>query len=323
MNDTPTPTETGLNPSGEPPSAPIAQREWDKFIFTGPNGIRAGWRLLIFIGIGLIVDTMLVFIAIKLTHHTPVQPHHPIGPEFVIYGDGAILPAALLAAAVMALIERRKFRLYFAPVTTHAWRNLGMGIVWGFLAFSGLLLMLHVPGDYSLGVISTHGAGLVKHALQWGLVFVVVACAEEFLMRGYAQFTLGKGIGFWPAAIILSFLFGFAHHGNIGEDMVGLMSAGLIGMFFAFTLWRTGSLAFAVGMHFMWDYCESFIFGTPDSGFVSKGTLFHAHFQGSPWISGGTVGPEGSVLIFVIIALLFAAFHFAYPRRQYPDPKTL
>ncbi len=319
MNDTPS-----LNSSPEASPAPTPpKREWDKFIFTGPRGIRAGWRLLIFIGIAAVVAGIIEFIAIALTHHFPAQPKGPAGPMIVVFGDGSLLPAALLAAAVMALIERRKFRLYFAPVTARFGRNLVMGIIWGFLAFSALLVMLHIPGDYSPGVISTHGAALVKYALLWALVFVVVACAEEFLMRGYPQFTLGAGIGFWPAAIILSFLFGFAHHGNIGEDIVGLLSAGLIGLFFAFTLWRTGSLAFALGMHFMWDYSESFIFGTADSGLVSKGVLFDAHLQGSPWISGGTVGPEGSVLIFVIIALLFAAFHFAYPRRHYPDPKTL
>ncbi len=40
---------------------------------------------------------------------------------------------------------------------------------------------------------------------------------EEFLFRGYAQFTLATGIGFWPAATALSAAFGAVHLHNSGE----------------------------------------------------------------------------------------------------------
>ncbi len=327
MNDTPSPTGSYENQSPEnslaasPEPAP-PKREWDKLIFTNARGIRAGWRLLIFIGIGATLGYGIRLILMQL-QGSAAAAKGPFTPERAMLGEGLTLAIALAAAAIMSVIESRKFRIYFAPVTARWWRNFFTGIGWGFLALSLLLLLIRIPGDYSLGMLSSHGGVLARDAILWAIMFILVGCTEEFLMRGYAQFTLATGIGFWPAAILLSLLFGFGHHGNLGEDIVGLMSAGLIGLFFAFTLWRTGSLAFAIGMHFMWDYCESFIFGTPDSGLVSKGVLFRAHFQGSPWISGGSVGPEGSVLIFAVIALLFVAFHFAYPQRRYPDPKTL
>jgi hypothetical protein len=106
------------------------------------------------------------------------------------------------------------------------------------------------------------------------------------------------------------------HLGNGGEEKLGIASVVAIALILCFTLWRTGSLWFAVGLHFGWDYAETFIFGVPDSGFPATGHLLTPKFQGSHWITGGTVGPEGSVLVFVVYALLALAFHFAYPERK-------
>jgi hypothetical protein len=41
-------------------------------------------------------------------------------------------------------------------------------------------------------------------------------------------------------------------------------------------------------------------------------------FHGSRWLTGGTAGPEGSVLLFVVIAVLWVVFDRMYPRVNYP-----
>jgi len=56
-----------------------------------------------------------------------------------------------------------------------------------------------------------HGSDILKYALGWGLVFLMVAFFEESTLRGYLQFTLTRGIGFWWGALLLSLLFGFSH----------------------------------------------------------------------------------------------------------------
>ena len=111
----------------------------------------------------------------------------------------------------------------------------------------------------------------------------------------------------------LSALFGGLHLGNKGESWRGALAAGLIGLFFCFTLRRTGNLWFAVGLHASWDWAESYFYGVPDSGTMVQGHLLNPSFHGPAWLTGGTVGPEGSVLVFVVIAALFAAFHFTHP----------
>ena len=40
-------------------------------------------------------------------------------------------------------------------------------------------------------------------------------------------------------------------------------------------------------------------------------------FQGPDWLTGGSVGPEGSVLVFVAMAILLLLFHRMYREAKY------
>ena len=97
----------------------------------------------------------------------------------------------------------------------------------------------------------------------------------------------------------------------------GLLAAAVIGFFFCLTLRRTGSLWFAVGFHAAWDWGETFFYSVPDSGTLFPGHLLHSSFHGARWLTGGKVGPEGSVLCFVVIALVWGVFAKAYPEVRY------
>ena len=115
-------------------------------------------------------------------------------------------------------------------------------------------------------------------------------------------------LGFWPSAILLSSTFGLIHLQNGGEQWVGLLAAAFIGLFFCATLRRTGSLWFAVGFHAAWDWGETFFYSVPDSGTVFPGHLLQSSFHGPQWLTGGKVGPEGSVLCFVVIDGVWVGF---------------
>lgn len=138
--------------------------------------------------------------------------------------------------------------------------------------------------------------------------FVLVGLAEEFAFRGYLQYTLTTGIGFWPSAILLSALFGFAHAGNPGESRAGVISVVLFGLLFCLFLSRTGNLWWAVGFHTGWDWGQTFFYGVPDSGIAPYHNLFGSDFSGPRWLTGGTVGPEASIftpIVLVVVAILF------------------
>jgi membrane protease YdiL (CAAX protease family) len=87
-------------------------------------------------------------------------------------------------------------------------------------------------------------------------------------------------------------------------------------LFACFTLRRTGSLWFAVGLHAAGDYAESFVYSVPDSGMKATGHLLNSSFHGARWLTGGTIGPEGSVLDFVVFLIAFIVFARLYPAKR-------
>jgi hypothetical protein len=88
-----------------------------------------------------------------------------------------------------------------------------------------------------------------------------------------------------------------------------------VALFFCFTLRRTGNLWFAVGMHASWDWAQSFFYGVPDSGVVEPGHFLQARLHGPVWMTGGSVGPEGSVLLFALIAVMWFVFDWLFPAK--------
>jgi hypothetical protein len=163
------------------------------------------------------------------------------------------------------------------------------------------------------------GADALKYGALYGIAFLMVGLFEEFSFRGYMQATLGSGIGFWPAAIILSILFGAIHLSNGGEAWFGAAMAGSFGVLAAFCLQRTGNIWFPIGMHATWDWSETFFYSVPDSGFLAKGHLFNSTFHGPTWLTGGTVGPEGSVFAFLVLLIGGIGVHFIFPKKQIPS----
>ncbi len=284
------------------------------WFFVGPNGIRAGWRLLLFI---LIAGT-LGYTLFSLTRLLGIHLRSGLNPGAVFVGEGLAFLALLLSAVVMGRIEGRSLADYGLPGRGAFGAEFWRGGLWGFLALTTLLAALRLANSYSIAGLALSGRELVSYAVLWAAAFLCVGFFEEFLLRGYALYTLATGMGFWPAAMSLSALFGAVHLGNRGENWAGALSAAFIGVFFCFTVRRTGRLWFAVGLHAMWDYSESFIYSVPDSGVMVTGHLLNSSFHGPHWLTGGSVGPEGSALVFVIIAVMFILFAGIHREVRFP-----
>ena len=198
----------------------------------------------------------------------------------------------------------------------HGWRNFAVGLASGFLLLAAQLLLLKVLGCYSFGTAAPFDAALAFNAVLLAALFLAVGWTEETLFRGYGLVELARAISFWPAAILLCLFFGVPHWlKGEGENFLGGVEAAVFGLAMAYAFRQTGSLWLGIGYHAAWDYSESFIFGTADSGLVSTGRLLHPLVQGPDWLSGGTVGPEGSVLS-LIPALAIAVIAGVVGRRR-------
>jgi hypothetical protein len=285
----------------------VAQESSRRRVFVGAGGLRSGWSCALYIG---------MFAAMVAVGSWWAESLHFGELWSQMLGELGLLVAAVIPALVMGRIEMRPWGAYGLPLGEASSRLFWVGVIWGFLGITLLLGILYGLHAFDFGHVLLHGMGIVRYAIFWGGVFLLVGLVEEFLLRGYTQFTLARGMGFWPAAVLLSAAFGVSHLKNPGEAWTGALAAGLIGLFFCLTLRRTGSLWFAVGFHAAWDWGESFFYSVPDSGAMSPGHLLSSSFHGSRWITGGSVGPEGSLLCLVVIALLWVGFERIYPRRR-------
>jgi membrane protease YdiL (CAAX protease family) len=287
-------------------------------IFVGPSGVRAGWRAALFVALFFVCMSIAARGA-RLLHLTLLGQAGPITPRVLGSQEALAAVCAILAALILARLERGRFGDYGMPLSRALGKTFWIGTIWGVAAVSAMMFLIRALGGYSLGALDLPRAALARYALEWAAVFFLVGVYEEFFFRGYLLFTLSSAMRFWPAAVLLSFLFGAVHLRNPGEGPVGALGVFVIGMFFCFTLRRTGTLWFAIGFHAAWDYCETFIYSVPDSGIVMPGHLLSSSFHGPAWLTGGTVGPEGSIFDFAIMAILFVIFDRIYrTRKAYP-----
>jgi uncharacterized protein len=292
--------------------SPIANRRESPLrdVFLGPERLYPGALWLVYLAMAWIVFQVEQWMLVS------IEPHlSALWWRLAI--EVSMMLAAILPAFVMARIEGRPFSDFGLP-SRHAFgRNFWVGTLWGFASLSVLMLALRIAGAFDFGSLALHGARVWKFAAYYGVFFLLTGLFEDFLLRGYSQWVLSRGMNFWPAAALLSFAFGYLHRSNSGESDSGLMATGLIGFFLCLTLRRTGNLWWAVGFHMAWDWGESYLYSVPDSGSILPGHLLNSGFHGPDWLTGGSVGPEGSYLVFAVIGALWVLFDRAYPEVKY------
>jgi uncharacterized protein len=295
-----------------PSFAAVIQPSYVRTLFLGPEGLRAGWGLLSYI---------LLFYALQRMASGFADSLNLGALRTMMLEELGSFAAAAVPAVILSRIERRPWGAYGLRLRYALGKMFWIGSVWGFAGISLLLGALYGLHAFDFGHVVLSGMKIAEFAAFWAGMFLLVGLFEEFLLRGYTQFTLTRAIGFWPAALVLSAAFGLIHIRNGGEAWPGILAAACIGLFFCFTLRRTGNLWFAVGFHAAWDWGETFFYSVPDSGTVFPGHLLSSSLHGAPWLSGGSVGPEGSALCFAVIVLLTGLFDQMYPDVKYPPSR--
>ena len=280
-------------------------------VLIGPTGLRAGWRLLIFLLMLVAMGAVARAIIIRFLIPAGFAPDE-LTPLSVAVQDAIFVPIVAVAAGVMSKIEGRKIGQYGLPFKPGLMKHLWLGLWIGFLASSATVLIIYLLHGLQIASPAIQGTTMLASAAAWGGAFLLAAIAEEFLFRGYAQFTLTTGMGFWPAAAVLSALFGLGHLSNKGEDILGGLSVVSFGLLLCLFLQRTGTLWCAVGFHLGYDWGQTFFYGLPNSGLTPSHNLFRVTLNGPQWLTGGTVGPEASVicpLVLAVVAIWFSLTH--------------
>jgi membrane protease YdiL (CAAX protease family) len=277
--------------------------------FQRPGWASAAVRLVLY----LVLEAGITF-ALQVVGFPMVRGRRsPYNPNWLFMEEAVAIGGVFAAAWVMSRLELRSFGQYGLALTKGWGQRMAAGAVFGLAEISAVLGALGVLGYYHFGTLAIHGTEILRWALLWAVFFLMVGLFEEFGFRGYLQFTLTQAVGFWPAAICLSLLFGAVHWSNPGESLAGVAGVVLTGLFWCFTLRRTGTLWFAVGMHAAFDFGETFLYSVPDSGYLFPGHLSNATLAGPAWLCGGAAGPEASIFDFVMLVAFFFLFDRSFP----------
>jgi membrane protease YdiL (CAAX protease family) len=289
-----------------------------RLIFFNERGLRAGWRLVIFVAIFF---CLALPVAIPLQSISRKQAASgALLPGLQIVGDGLTFVILLIACWIMSRIEKRPMAMYGLPLEREPVlpRFIVGYVFWGFVPLSICLFALRVLHVFDFGHFAISGVAMVIWGAKWFVGFLLVGLAEEYLLRGYALYTLADGIGFWPATIVLAVLFGLGHAPNPGETRIGVLATVVFAVFASITLRVTGSLWLAVGAHAGWDWGQSFFYGGSDSGLTAQGHLLSPSFHGPIWLTGGSVGPEGSIVTLILWIVMMLIVYLVYRKPRKP-----
>lgn len=210
------------------------------------------------------------------------------------------------------LIERRPYYTIGFERDGALWKY-GKGLL------IGMVLLLSVTGILALmGMVTWERPfdGLSTTLLigigYLFLGFVVQGAAEEVLVRGFLLPILARRYSIWASIIVSSLLFAALHLLNDNLSIIAMLNLFLAGVFFAVYALKEGSLWGACGIHTTWNWTMGHILGFEVSGSSFGGpnsVLFDLMETGPDWITGGMFGPEGGIVVTIVVILITVYFY--------------
>jgi hypothetical protein len=200
------------------------------------------------------------------------------------------------------------------PIIKPYLRGLGIGA----LLFVSVILLLSLFGFLET---ENRSAGQMWWITLGGTVLVLTGwaiqgAAEEILLRGFLMPILS--IHWRPAiGVIFSALFFSALHLlNPNITLISVLNLFLFGLFTAlYALWE-GGLWGVFAIHAIWNWAQGNIFGLSVSGLdLHSSVLFDLMEAGPDWVTGGYFGPEGGIIVTLILLSGIGAL-VAFSRRN-------
>jgi len=177
------------------------------------------------------------------------------------------------------------------------------GLAIGFGVMAATVLMITAVGNAQLQSSAGSAAVHAVHAVAWFLAEILGAAGEEVLYRGLIFILVTRLLGMRTAMVISALAFAAGHGANPGANVVWMVRLAVTGLLLAYAVFRSGTVWWATGYHAGWNFASAPLFGAVGSGFHDQGTVFTFSPSGNALITGGAVGPEGSVFAFLAVLI--------------------
>jgi membrane protease YdiL (CAAX protease family) len=259
-------------------------------LFNSQYELRSGWKFAIFL-VWLVVFFFIAGLLLSLFLRNTALA----GNQLALLGVNVI---AELFAAVGATICVARF-VEHKPVATFGislhkrWhRDFLVGIVTAAAMLAAMVLGCVIFGQIQM---IWNGFTMLGALLLTTTVLIGAAAFEEILFRGYPLQVLMRGMGVWPAILLMSALFGILHAGNPNASALGIINTILAGIWLSVAYLKTRSLWFPYGLHLGWNAGLGLVLGLSLSG-LDLASLWTTNVNGSETLLGGGYGPEGGIV---------------------------
>jgi hypothetical protein len=268
-------------------------------LFRTDRRLRPIWRFFI--------SAALIFIAL-------VAANLPVGFILGLLGKDANYIAALSISSLLSFPAL----LAVSALLTGAFErkplaSVGIGIIrpWRRELLLGVAIGTAMIGAVALVGVAT---GIMRFSLSLArpteaagagafffLVLLVAATNEELMFRGYPFQRLVESLGAVGAVALLSAVFGAMHLANPGATPLSSLNTVLAGVLLSVAYLRTRMLWLPIGIHFAWNFVQSFGLGMPVSGIVIPVSFLSVELREPVIVTGGSYGAEGGLLATLVL----------------------
>jgi uncharacterized protein len=224
---------------------------------------------------------------------------YPLSGYFVAAVFGTFAASAVANAIVLRIFERMQLPALGLSWIPGSARNLGLGLAGGVGAAAVVLGVPVLAGMASVVPDPDRPA-------NWGTGVLVMislifgAVGEEMLFRGYPFQVLMANAGRFATILPMAILFAAMHSFNQNASALGLVNTAGFGVVLGYAFARAGDLWMPIGIHLGWNWMLP-LFGVNLSGFTMGVTGVTMRWKAGDLWSGGSYGPEASILTCLVV----------------------
>jgi hypothetical protein len=228
-------------------------------------------------------------------------------PAGIMIQLAALLGTALPIWLFTKFVDRRSFMSLGWQFGGRYAKDLVSGMAWGIGLISSIFLVLYLTGGLTITDLQMPGLPF----LYISIAMVMVAMAEELLVRGYLLTNFMDSMSKYAALIVSSLLFAAAHMLNPNTSWLGIANIVLAGLVLGIYYVHQRNLWFPIGMHFTWNLFQGSVLGSPISG-VKVSSIVNIELTGSDLLTGGSFGFEASLVTTVILLIATLMIHLIF-----------
>jgi membrane protease YdiL (CAAX protease family) len=227
---------------------------------------------------------------------------------------GAFSMAALVFAAWLRFFERRSWASVGLGLGKDVRRNYLYGFGLGLLMAASVVYAVRLLGGYAIEAeVDLQLRDLVPILILM-FAFILQSGTEEVVFRGWMLGRIAARYGLWAGVIANSVLFTLMHVDTEALAALGLSgtllfvaATLLFSIFLSLLVMKEKSVWGAAAWHAAWNWMFITWFGLPTTGIelnlVPLVSDLMPVAEAAVWLTGGTDGPEGSVLTPIVLAL--------------------